>query len=252
MMELFLGLVQGITEFLPISSSGHLVVLSNILNLENYGTEKITFLHLGTLFSILIYFFNDLIGIVKKSSSFFKYLKLILVGIIPAGIVGLTLPIEKVIDSSQYILLITGASYLFLSVLLNKTDLILEGQLKIEDLDLKKSFLIGIAQSIALLPGISRSGITIATGVFLKLKKNEAVFFSMLLGIPTIFGAWLFTFVRNPIQIGVESIGPFLVAFISGLVAIKILLQFTVNSKLKIFSYYCFAFGIISIVSYFI
>jgi len=223
MMELFLGLVQGITEFLPISSSGHLVVLSNILNLENYGTDKIIFLHLGTLFSILIYFFNDLIGIIKKSSTFFKYFKLILVGIIPAGIVGLTLPIEKVIDSSQYILLITGVSYLFLSVLLNKTDLILEGQLKIEDLDLKKSFLIGIAQSIALLLGISR-----------------------------FFVAWLLTFIRNPIQIGFDSVGPFLVAFISGLVAIKILLQFTVNSKLKIFSYYCFAFGIVSIVSYFI
>lgn len=252
MTELFLGLVQGITEFLPISSSGHIVVLSKIFNLENYGTDEITFLHLGTFFSILIYFSKDLYSIMKNNLLFFKYIKLITVGIIPAGLVGLFLPIEEIIDSSQYILLITGVSYLFLSILLRKTDLLSEGELKIENLNFKKSFIIGLAQSIALLPGISRSGITIATGIHLKLKKGEAVFFSMLLGIPTIFGAWLLTFIKNPIELNFSSVGPFLVAFISGLFAIKILLEITKKSKLKIFSYYCFFFGILSIIYYFI
>tara|TARA_B100001094_G_C17483222_1_gene462978 strand:+ start:48 stop:461 length:414 start_codon:yes stop_codon:yes gene_type:complete len=121
-----------------------------------------------------------------------------------------------------------------------------EGAITIEKISIKEALTIGVAQGFALFPGVSRSGITLITAMLLKIKKTDAIFFSLLLGIPTIFGAWLITLLQSSEGINSNLIIPTFFAFIAGTVAIKVLINFTVNSKLKIFSYYCFALGILS------
>ena len=110
------------------------------------------------------------------------------------------------------------------------------------------AFLIGLAQSFALLPGVSRSGVTLITAMYLGMKKADAIYFSLLLGIPTIFGAWGLTFVTQSYELNSGIIFPTMVAMITGLVAIKLLVDFTTNSKLQYFGYYCLLLGIICLV----
>jgi len=252
MIEIFLGFIQGITEFLPISSSGHLVLFSEIFKTENFDTYEIAFLHLGTLLSIIFFYFKDLIAFLKDWKKFKKISTLLLIGISPAILFGLILPISDVIDDSNYILPITGAAYLFLAAALYYSEKIKLGQKSIFDITPKDSLLIGLAQAVALVPGISRSGITLLTALYLKINKADAIFFSLLLAIPTIFGAWLLTFIKNSEPFSSSLIVPVVVAFLSGLAAIKILINFTVNSKLRIFSYYCLFIGGLTLTYYLI
>ena len=109
---------------------------------------------------------------------------------------------------------------------------------------MSQSFIIGLAQAVALIPGVSRSGITLLTGMYLGIKKTEAIYFSLLLGIPTIFGAWLLTFAESSFNLNSAMLGPTIVAFISGLFAIKILVNITVNAKLQYFGLYCFLLSV--------
>lgn len=249
MENILLGIIQGITEFLPVSSSGHLVVFSNLFN-NSLNTYEIAFLHLGTLFSIVVFYYKEIFNYFRDIKELLKITQLIIVGVLPAAAVGLLLPIEELIDSSRFILIITFVSYCFLASILIFIEKFDEGQKTLSDLTLKNALYIGLAQSLALLPGISRSGITLATAISLKIKKTEAIFFSLLLGIPTIFGAWLLTFLQSDNQIETSFLLPVVVAFISGLLAIKILINFTVNSKLQIFAKYCLFMGILSLVTY--
>ena len=105
--------------------------------------------------------------------------------------------------------------------------------------------IVGLAQAFALVPGVSRSGVTLITGMYLGIKKTEAIYFSLLLGIPTIFGAWLLTFVESSFTINSSMLAPSAVAFISGLLAIKILVGITVNSKIQYFGIYCLLLSVI-------
>tara|TARA_X000000368_G_scaffold116201_1_gene90620 strand:- start:949 stop:1713 length:765 start_codon:yes stop_codon:yes gene_type:complete len=250
MIDIFFGIIQGITEFLPISSSGHLVVLSELFKDNNFNTYEIAFLHLGTFFSILIFYIKDIISIFKNRNTFIKVLKLLFVGVLPAAAFGLFLPISDIIDESSSILVITSFAYIFIALVLYFADKLEEGNKSILDLSLKESLIIGFAQAVALLPGVSRSGITLSTALYLKLKKTEAIFFSLLLGLPTIFGAWLLTFIQSSEPINNSLLLPSVAAFLSGLLAIRVLINFTVSSKLNIFSVYCFVMGIISIGTY--
>jgi undecaprenyl-diphosphatase len=159
----------------------------------------------------------------------------------------LFLPISDIIDESSSILVITSFAYIFISLVLYFADKLEDGNKSIFDLSLKESLIIGFAQALALLPGVSRSGITLSTALYLKLKKTEAIFFSLLLGLPTIFGAWLLTFIQSSEPINNSLLLPSIAAFLSGLLAIRVLINFTVSSKLNIFSVYCFVMGIISI-----
>ena len=174
MIDILFGIIQGVTEFLPISSSGHLVVLSELFKDNSFNTYEIAFLHLGTFFSILIFFLKDIVSILKNKDTFIKISKLILVGIIPAAAFGLFLPISTIIDESSAILAITSIAYIFIGAILYFADKLDEGNKSILDLTIKESLLIGFAQALALFPGVSRSGITLSTALYLKLKKTEA------------------------------------------------------------------------------
>jgi len=238
MYEIFAGVLQGITEFLPVSSSGHLVILSSINDSLDLNTYDIAFLHVGTLLSIIIFYRNRILNIFSSVEIFISSTKVLGVALIPAVVVGLFSPLQDIIDSNQNILQITGIAYLFLSFIL-----LLSPKLKINlsfhQITIKQSFIIGIAQALALVPGVSRSGVTLVTAMYLGIKKTEAIYFSLLLGIPTIFGAWLLTFIDSSFNVNINMIVPTIVAFLSGLVAIRILVNVTVNSKLQYFGYYC-------------
>ena len=247
MTDIFLGIIQGITEFLPISSSGHLVIFDKLLPVINLNTNDIAFLHIGTLFSIVIFYRARILQIFSNLIIFKFYLKIIIFGILPAVIVGLLTPIQEAIDNSSQILIYTGIAYFFLSVLLIFSERIVSKNiLSIEEITINQAFMIGIAQAFALMPGISRSGVTLLAAMYLGLKKADAIFYSMLIGIPTIFGAWSLTFINQSFEVNTSILIPTIVAFLTGILAIKLLVKFTTESKLQYFGFYCLILSIIS------
>lgn len=250
MYEILAGVLQGITEFLPVSSSGHLVIFSSLNDSIDLNTHDIAFLHVGTLLSIIVYYRKRIIDIFSHKKTFTNSMKIIAVALIPAVAVGLLSPLQEVIDSNKNILQITGAAYLIFSIILlvslNSKN---ESAISFDQITLKQSFIIGLAQAFALVPGISRSGITLVTGMYLGIKKTEAIYFSLLLGIPTIFGAWLLTFVESSFNVNTNIVAPTIVAFISGILAIRILISITVNSKLQYFAFYCIALSVICFIN---
>lgn len=240
MLEILTGVLQGLTEFLPISSSGHLVIISSLSSELDLNTNDIAFLHIGTLFSIVFFYRKRIFEIFEDLDTFVFYFKIILAGIIPAVLIGLLTPIQNIIDESPNLILITGASYLIFSLLLIFSGKINNSEaLNIRDLTVSQAFVIGIAQSIALLPGVSRSGVTLLTAIYLGVKKADAIYYSLLLGIPTIFGAWSLTLINDSFQVNTNIVLPTIVAMFTGLLAIRVLINFTTSSKLQYFGYYC-------------
>ena len=240
MLEILTGVLQGLTEFLPISSSGHLVIISSLSSELDLNTNDIAFLHIGTLFSIVFFYRKRIFEIFEDLDTFVFYFKIILAGIIPAVLIGLLTPIQNIIDESPNLILITGASYLIFSLLLIFSGKINNSEaLNIRDITVSQAFVIGIAQSIALLPGVSRSGVTLLTAIYLGVKKADARYYSLLLGIPTIFGAWSLTFINDSFQVNTNIVLPTIVAMFTGLLAIRVLINFTTSSKLQYFGYYC-------------
>jgi len=240
MLEILTGVLQGLTEFLPISSSGHLVIISSLSSELDLNTNDIAFLHIGTLFSIVFFYRKRIFEIFVDLDTFVFYFKIILAGIIPAVLIGLLTPIQNIIDESPNLILITGASYLIFSLLLIFSGKINNSEaLNIRDITVSQAFVIGIAQSIALLPGVSRSGVTLLTAIYLGVKKADAIYYSLLLGIPTIFGAWSLTFINDSFQVNTNIVLPTIVAMFIGLLAIRVLINFTTSSKLQYFGYYC-------------
>ena len=240
MLEILTGVLQGLTEFLPISSSGHLVIISSLSSELDLNTNDIAFLHIGTLFSIVFFYRKRIFEIFEDLDTFVFYFKIILAGIIPAVLIGLLTPIQNIIDESPNLILITGASYLIFSLLLIFSGKINNSEaLSIRDITVSQAFIIGIAQSIALLPGVSRSGVTLLTAIYLGVKKADAIYYSLLLGIPTIFGAWSLTLINDSFQVNTNIVLPTVVAMFTGLLAIRVLINFTTSSKLQYFGYYC-------------
>jgi undecaprenyl-diphosphatase len=258
--SIVLGIIQGLTEFWPISSSGHLLIFHEILPLNL--TDNLAFdtsLHLGTLLALLIYFYND---IIVYFQAFLKSLQkwelktdinqrlawLILISVLPAGFFGYFF--ETII------------TYYFRNILLVCLTLIIVGFLfliaekytlktqTLSSLNWTKSLFIGLAQVLALIPGVSRSGITIISGMALNLKREEAARFSFLISIPIVFVAGakktfdLMQSGLNQEQIIIYALG-FLTAAIFGYLAIKYLLDFLKNHSLNIFAYYRIILGLL-------
>jgi undecaprenyl-diphosphatase len=241
---IILGIVQGLTEFLPVSSSGHLVLAAELLNFHEEGVAFEVFVHLGTLLSVLIVFRHD---VIKMISAPFQYLSsrftkedtksyllwdlYIIVGTIPAAVIGLTFKskIEAAFSNIYLViamLAITG-TILLLSRFMPKKD---------ETMTTVKSFVIGISQAFAILPGISRSGSTIVTGIFLGIEKEQAARFLLEM-----------EFYSTPISYLV--IGA-IISFISGYFAILWLLDIVKKGKLEWFAIYCYFVVIISSIWY--
>lgn len=244
------GITQGITEFVPVSSSGHLLILHRFIDLPvNNELAFDVAVHFATLISLVIFFRRDILMLLKswiysffgKKNAYSKLSWLLLIGTIPAGLAGFMFNdfIENKLRSPFVViaaLAVIGAAFIAAEKYCAKRD-------EMISLDCRKALLIGIAQSLALIPGTSRSGITIIAGLVTGLKREEAVRFSFLLSIPIVLGAGLKEMPEflsadyAADEKGVLAIA-FCAAFLSGLAAIKFLLNYSKNNGLKPFAYY--------------
>ena len=240
---LFLGFIQGATEFLPISSSGHLVLFQHLITFNLDPLLFDIFLHLGTLIAVLIFYRQDILKLVKN----FKLVTYLVIATIPAVIVGFTLNdfIKACFSNNLFI----GCAYLFTASWLYLGQQKLKKEKLTVNINWKIALGIGIAQAIAITPGISRSGATIVMGLLFKLERKEAAKFSFLLSIPAILGATVLESLKISelnIPLSVLLLG-LLAAAVTGYFAIKLLLKSLTTGKLIIFSVYCLVLGIIII-----
>ncbi|MFY0697856.1 MAG: undecaprenyl-diphosphate phosphatase [Balneola sp.] len=256
LQSFLLGLLQGLTEFLPISSSGHLALGKYFLGENNEaGLTFEIVVHFGTLCSILIYY-RALIGDILKSGVSFlaapkekkddpnvKMILFVLISMIPAFIVGFTLKdsVESIFDSPFLvsIMLVVTGFILFLTKFAKEKD---------GEVTLGRSFIIGLAQAFAMIPGISRSGSTISAALYFGVKREDAANFSFLMVIPVIGGAMLLQ-ILDLMEVGVDAVQVtsllvgFFTAFISGYYALKYLIVILKKKGFHYFAYYCWLVG---------
>jgi undecaprenyl-diphosphatase len=262
----FLGVVQGLTEFLPVSSSGHLVAFQHLLGLQSPELLFDVVVHGGTLLAVLLVYGKDLWEVVKES--LFATLEIVrqgnvravwesrprfrlgaylLIGTVPAAVAGLLF--QNALEQAFASLLSVGCMLLVTGTVLFGTRLTKGPGRNPADLSLRDCLVIGVAQSLALLPGISRSGITIATGLFCGLNRDLAARFSFLLSVPAILGAHILQAYKARETLQAMNAWPFLLgglaALITGYVALRILLGVVHKGRLFHFSYYCWAVGTI-------
>jgi undecaprenyl-diphosphatase len=246
---IILGIIQGITEFLPISSSGHLVIATHLFGLSDpqINLLLVIFLHLGSFIAILISFYDEIMEMFAN----LKVLMLVVIGTIPAGLIGFFFGdyISEVFNRPFLTgigLLLTGI-YLIASEWHWKTSPCL-----LEKATVKQAFLVGISQAFAILPGLSRSGLTIATGLFNGLERASAIKFSFLLAIPVMAGASLLKLrdfsklhvAFQPIHILVG----FVVCLLVSILAISILVKAVKRGHLSYFGWYCIIAGLVIII----
>ena len=251
--NVILGFLQGLTEFLPISSSGHLVIGKSLLDISTPGAVLEIILHFGTLLAILIYYFKDLMILVKgvftkdRRKHSIDYILAVVVSTLPAVIIGLSF--KDYIESSFSNVTFVGTNLIFTGFILYFTRNKQNG--KIKNIPLKVALVIGIAQALAILPGVSRSGMTISAALFLGIKSVEAAKFSFIMAIPVLFGAGLLHFndaiSLNGSQDHLNFIIGFLVSAVTGLVCILTLVKMLSKQKLWIFSIYCWTIGTLSL-----
>lgn len=256
LQAIVLGLVQGITEFLPISSSGHLVMLPQFFGWEDQGVVFDALLHGATLVALLIVFWKDLVRIVKglagKDDADERRLGYwLIIGSIPAFLVGFFMNAYVVeLRSARVVavsLIVWGIALWFADKHRSARGMKLK---RAEKLQWHHAIGVGVAQAISLIPGTSRSGITIMASLMAGLDRSQAVRFSFLLGIPVFFGATVFKG-WDALQNGVGSGSWFtllagaIAACVSGITAIKFLLRFVVAHHLTVFVWYRIALGIL-------
>ena len=263
---LILGIVQGATEFIPVSSSGHLVIVPWLFGWEPSTLLFDTILHWGTLTAIIIVFWRDFLDIIKAtlSSIFNRSLAdpearlgwFIVIGTIPAAVLGLAFKdfFENLVLSEEAGPLAAGIFLLVTAALLIASELITRNATVDRTLDkmsIRDSVFIGFAQAFALFPGVSRSGSTIAAGLVRRFRRDEAARFSFFLGAPTFLGAGLLqlgdslaTDRAEVVAMVPELIVGFLAAAVVGVLAIRFLLGYLRDHSLYPFAYYCIVVGV--------
>lgn len=252
--SIFLGIVQGITEFVPISSSGHLVLAQNLFGIKEANLAFDVALHLGTFLALILFFWRDWLHLLK---AFFRSLRhwswkndpdqrlfyLLVIASVPGALFGIILEKQaETIFRSTYLVLVNFVIIGVLFIIIEKF------AKKIRDLKQttwKDSLVIGFSQALAIVPGISRSGITVTAGLFSGMKREAAARFSFLMATPIILGAGLVSlskiFAEGNNGTGwINLISGFLAAVVTGFFCIKYLLKYLENHTLNIFAYYRF------------
>lgn len=249
MKEIVLALVQGLTEFLPVSSSGHLVVAQSLLGINRPGIGLEVLLHLGTAVAIIVYFRKDMRRYLDiKTPLKGNLLFLVFLGSIPAGVVGFLLgdSVERLFESTFAVSLLFIFNGIFLiSTVLVKNRKGEDGGKEAFLIGPLRAFLVGLAQAIAILPGISRSGSTIGLGLFLGVPTIEAFKFSFLLALPAICGAALLELLKGAFVLSGWDIVAFFVALGSGILALGILRWMVSGRRLFYFGLYTLFLGVI-------
>jgi undecaprenyl-diphosphatase len=250
MLEAFiLGIIQGLTEFLPISSSGHLYLGRHLFNLDEAGLFLDTMLHVGTLLAVVVVYKQALFEIVKNPFS--KISLLLVVGTLPAVFIGLLLNdlFESISKTGKTI----GWEFLITGFILWMSDGVKKGAKKVKEIGYGDALFIGTFQAAAIFPAISRSGLTIAAGLIRKLDRETAAYFSFLLSIPAIAGGIILQTIKMTEQtIETVSFGSLLIATLSsalfGYMAVVGMIQFLKKKSLKIFAVYVWILGAIIII----
>jgi len=251
---IILGIVQGITEFLPISSSGHLIVLQRVFGMEEPALTFDIVVHLGTLLAIIAVFWADIVAIIKNP--FGKMTGLLIVGTIPVVIAGFFL--RNIMETHFRTGIWLAAAFTLTGVLLIFADRLTTGTKEERDITWLDALLIGCCQALAIPPGISRSGTTITGALTRGLKRETAARFSFLLAIIAIAGAGVLETI-DVVQDGarVEAIGimPLIFGFIAaalvGYACIRLLLKLIKACKLRYFSFYLWGLAVLIFVDYF-
>ena len=258
LQAILLGIVQGITEFLPVSSSGHLQIAKELLGVEL--EENLTFdvaLHAGTVLSTIVVLWSEIQRLLRglfsrRFNEEQAYVLKLLLSMIPIGIVGFLLKdqLNAMLESTG-ILAIVGAMLLLTAALLAFAYYAKPRQK--ETISYRDAFIIGLAQACAAMPGLSRSGSTIATGLLLGNKKTAVAQFSFLMVLIPILGETFLQAVSGELTAGVDGgvlAAGFIASFITGCLACKFMLEVVKRGKLIWFALYCAAVGIVSILSY--
>lgn len=268
---ILLGIVQGVAEFLPISSSGHLAILQNLFVLSA-GEEHMFFdvlLHLGTLISICVCYWGDIVAMVREvfivlrggrradgtpvqgNLGAARLFLMIVVGTLPLFLV---LPINDSVEQLYYITPFIGVALLLTGCMLFVSDRMAPGKRTEKNMRFRDALIIGLCQCVATIPGLSRSGTTITAGIATGLDRGFAMKYSFLLSLPAVLGANLLSFIK---ALGEESIELSMVpaylvgllsAMLSGIAAISLMKLIAKKSKFGWFAYYCWGAGLLTIV----
>lgn len=235
------GIVQGLTEFLPVSSSGHLVILHRLIGLKEPQILFDIFLHLGTLLAVVMVFWKDIIELfsVRRKTGLFVILATI-------STVILVIVFGETIETAFSNVKIVGLMLVFTGIWIIVGSFV---RFATGPLSGTKAVLIGLAQGLATLPGVSRSGATISTGLLLGLEPRGAASFSFLLSIPAIIGAFLFKIKDGGLSgFDAKHIVGFLAACIVGILSLKLLLKVLSGKRFHFFGFYCIAMGILVLI----
>lgn len=262
-----LGFVQGLAEFLPISSSGHLSVLQNLFGMEGVDTLFDVLLHFATLIAICIVYWQDIVDMIKEVIGFFKDInhpkpeqgdpkparRLVLMIIVATLPLVIVLPFKDYIDKLNNNTYFIGIAFLITGAILYLSDKMQNGKKTEKNMSVGDAVKIGVVQAIATLPGISRSGSTITAGMATGLNRNFAVKFSFLVSLPAVFGATLIELI-GAIKDGADTsrfpayLLGMAIAGVTGFFAIKIVKLLSQKGKFGKFCWYCFFIGILTIV----
>lgn len=243
---LFLGIVQGLTEFLPISSTGHLVLFRKLFGLQEVGLLFDTMLHFGTLIAVVIVFWQEIHFILTHPTS--KLTRLLVVGTIPTACIGLAF--EDYFEEISQTGVTIGWEFLATGIILWAVESMRQGNRKFEQIGYLDALIIGTLQGAAILPAISRSGLTIAGSLLRGIDRADAARFSFLLSLPAILGACVLQsakLVKSPIE--TATLAPMLVgtffAAVAGYIAIRWMLKIISTGSMKGFAIYVWILGLI-------
>jgi len=258
---LIFAIIQGITEWLPISSSGHLAIVQRYFKISDSAQVFLNIaLHVGTMLVVIVTFRKDILDILKAffkgnfNSEEGKLAIFIIVGSIPTAIIGFLLLYSDIINAIFSNMLIVGTGFLITGIFLYASKYTKNGK----QLGLLDSLFIGVAQGIATLPGISRSGFTISTGLIRKVKREKVFKYSFLLSIPAVLGAMAATVIKERASIVAGNLDLSLmifgaiVSFIIGYLSLQFLQRIFMKQKFHLFAFYCWAIGLLAIFLYFL
>ncbi len=269
--SIFLGLVQGIAEFLPISSSGHLSLFQHFFGLAEAGLFFDVLLHLGTLIAIFVYYWRDIVNLVKAflrlvTGLFSKKKKgarkgrkdpgarMILMLIVATLPLFVILPIKDKVESLYSNTIFVGCALIVTGCILFFSDRMAKGKKTVRSATLLDALLVGVGQAVAVVPGLSRSGTTISAGMLRGFSRKFAVRFSFLLSIPAVLGANIIS-IGDAVAAGIDTsllpayIAGTVVAAVSGYFAIRLVNSLADKGKFGSFAYYCWGIGAAAVIA---
>lgn len=257
MQSIILGIVQGLTELLPISSSAHLTLIPWIFNWSGLSESFDVALHFGTLLAIGLFFFKDWVELIKggyklavkkEKSTEGKMFWYIVLATIPGGIIGFLL--DHFLENALKAPLIIATALIVMGIILYVVDKNCKSKISYEKMGLKETFLIGLSQALAFIPGVSRSGVTMTTARILKVDRESAAKYSFMLSAPIVLAATIFKF--NSFTLSLEFFIGVITSFLVGVGVIRFLLQYLKKGSFKVFAIYRVIAGLAVILIYFL